>query len=84
MELKVIEDYSNYLKSVQVEINGEGLFEIEVSILNYRESIDKNTMSFQLVGIKNSEVFSFDLVLKRFVIVYQNQNKEFFIPARIG
>ncbi|HPK09509.1 MAG: hypothetical protein KDC16_05490 [Saprospiraceae bacterium] len=84
MELKVIEDYSNYLKSVQVEINGEGLFEIEVSILNYRESIDKNTMSFQLVGIKNSEVFSFDLVLKRFGIVYQNQNKEFFIPARIG
>lgn len=57
MELKVIEDYSNYLKSVQVEINGEGLFEIEVSILNYRESIDKNTMSFQLVGIKTLKCF---------------------------
>lgn len=79
-----LEDYKKDLKDFWINKNQDGLFEIELSVLNYKESSDKNTIEFRLIGIKGSEAFSIDLQLKRFKVIDEDNSVEVFIPARIG
>lgn len=79
-----LENYKKYVTDVRISKNLEDLFEIELSVLNYRESSDKNTIEFRLIGKKDSEAFSIDLQLKRFKVINEDKSFEVFIPARIG